>query len=45
MFGIEKNNPLKTAEMSTEQNLNMIDGVFNNQPTVAELEAKVKGGE
>jgi antirestriction protein ArdC len=43
MFG-EKNNPLKTAEMSTEQNLNMIDGVFNNTPTVAELEAKARGG-
>jgi hypothetical protein len=38
-------NPLKAAEMSTEQNLNMIDGVFNNTPTVAEIEARVKGGE
>jgi antirestriction protein ArdC len=37
--------PIKTAEMSTEQNLNMIDGVFNNSPTVAELEAKAKSGE
>jgi hypothetical protein len=39
-------NPLKTAEMSTEQNLNMIDGVLgNNTPTVSEIEARVKGGE
>jgi antirestriction protein ArdC len=37
--------PLKTAEMSTEQNLNMIDGTLNNTPTVAEIEAKMKGGE
>jgi antirestriction protein ArdC len=36
---------IKTAEMSTEQNLNMIDGTLNNAPTVAELEAKAKGGE
>lgn len=38
-------NPLETAEKSTEQNLNMIDGVMNNTPTVDELEAKVKAGE
>jgi antirestriction protein ArdC len=38
-------NPLKTAEMSTEQNLNMIDGTLNNTPTVAEIEARVKGGQ
>ena len=41
----EKVNPLKTAEMTMEQNLNMIDGVLNNQPTVAELEAKANSGE
>jgi antirestriction protein ArdC len=41
----EKVNPLKTAEMSTEQNLNMIDGTLNNAPTVAEIEAKAKSGE
>jgi antirestriction protein ArdC len=41
----ERDSPLKTAEMSTEQNLNMIDGVFNNTPTVAELEAKARSGE
>lgn len=28
----EKENPLKAAEMSSEQNLNMIDGVPNNEP-------------
>jgi antirestriction protein ArdC len=41
----EKANPLKIAEMSTEQNLNMIDGTINNTPTVAEIEAKAKSGE
>jgi antirestriction protein ArdC len=39
------NNPLRTAEMSTEQNLNMIDGTLNNTPTVSKIEARVKGGE
>ena len=29
----EKDNYLKTAELSTEQNCNMIDGVPNNTPT------------
>ena len=38
-------NPLETAEKSTEQNYNMIDGQINNTPTVDELEAKVKAGE
>ena len=28
----EKDNYLKTAELSTEQNCNMIDGVPNNTP-------------
>jgi antirestriction protein ArdC len=37
--------PIKAAEMTTEQNLNMIDGTFNNSPTASELEAKAKGGE
>lgn len=41
----EKENPLKTAELSTEQNENMIDGRINNTPSVGELEAKVKAGE
>lgn len=38
-------NPLRTAELSTEQNENMIDGVINNTPSMGELEAKVKAGE
>ena len=38
-------NYLKTAEQTTEQNYNMIDGRINNTPTVDELEAKVKAGE
>ena len=38
-------NHLKTAEQTTEQNYNMIDGQINNTPTVDELEAKVKAGE
>ena len=28
----EKDNPLKLAELSAEQNYNMIDGVLNNTP-------------
>lgn len=39
----EKDNYMKTAELSTEQNCNMIDGVPNNtpiQPTPPELDAK-----
>lgn len=39
-----EDNPLRTAEMSTEQNYNQIDGIINNQPTVAELEHTVKEG-
>ncbi|WP_423741379.1 YodL domain-containing protein [Faecalibacterium sp. 7] len=38
-------NPLRTAELSTEQNENMIDGVLNNAPSLGELEAKAKAGE
>ena len=38
-------NYLKTAEQTTEQNYNMIDGKINNTPTARELEAKVKAGE
>lgn len=38
-------NYLKNAEMSTEQNYNMIDGQINNTPTVYELEEKAKRGE
>ena len=38
-------NYLKNAEMSTEQNYNMIDGQINNTHTVDELEEKAKRGE
>lgn len=38
-------NYLKTAEQTTEQNYNMIDGQINNTPTVDALEAKEKAGE
>ena len=38
-------NPLRTTELSTEQNENMIDGVLNNAPSLGELEAKAKAGE
>ena len=33
---------IKTAEMSTEQNYNMIDGTLNNAPSMGELEARAK---
>ena len=36
---------IKTAEMSTEQNENMIDGILNNAPSMGELEARAKAGE
>ena len=36
---------IKTAEMSTEQNYNMIDGMMNNAPSMEELEARTKAGE
>lgn len=38
-------NYLKNAEMSTEQNYNMIDERINNTPSVDELEEKAKRGE
>ena len=41
----QRENPLKAAEQTTEQNENMIDGIINNTPTIDELEAKVKAGE
>ena len=41
----QRENPLKAAEQTTEQNENMIDGIINNTPTVDELEAKVKAEE
>ena len=37
-------NYLKTAEQTTEQNYNMIDGQINNTPTVPELTEKAKAG-
>ena len=40
-----RENPLRTAELSTEQNENMIDCVLNNAPSLGELEAKAKAGE
>ena len=45
---LKPDNYLKTAEISTEQNYNMVDGIMNNtppSPTVSELEQKVKAGE
>ena len=45
--GFFKENPLKSAEMSLEDDYDMIDGIINNgpkQPTVAELEAQVRAG-
>ncbi len=38
-----RENPLRTAELSTEQNENMIDGVLNNAPSLGELESQSKG--
>ena len=40
-----RENPLRTAELSTEQNENMIDGVLNNALSLGELETKAKAGE
>ena len=36
---------MRTAELTTEQNYNMIDGRINNTPSVDELEEKAKRGE
>ena len=36
---------IKTAEMPTEQNYNMIDGMMNNAPSMEELEERAKAGE
>ena len=43
----QKENYLKAAEMSTEDDYGMIDGIINNgkQPTVAELEQQAKSGQ
>ena len=36
------NNPLKTAELSLEQNTNQIDGIINNLPAPVVETDKVK---
>ena len=41
----QQDSHIKTAEMSTEQNENMIDGILNNTPSMGELEARAKAGE
>lgn len=41
---VNEDNPLRTAELSTEQNYNQIDGILNNQPTAAQLEEDAKSG-
>ncbi len=41
----QRENPLRTAELSTEQNENMIDGVLNNAPSPGEVAAKEEAGE
>lgn len=41
----QQESPIKAAEMTTEQNYNMIDGPLNNAPTMSELEARAKAGE
>lgn len=44
----ERDNPLKAAEQTVEQNDNMIDGIINNTPqtpTVADLEQRARRGE
>ena len=40
-----RENPLRTTELSTEQNENMIDGVLNNAPSPGEVTAKEEAGE
>lgn len=44
-FLVQQESPIKAAEMTTEQNYNMIDGVLNNAPSPGEVEAKEKAGE
>ena len=43
-----QDNPLKNAEISVEDDYNMVDGIINNgskQPTVEELEQQAKSGQ
>uniref|UniRef100_N2AH87 DUF4316 domain-containing protein n=1 Tax=Eubacterium plexicaudatum ASF492 TaxID=1235802 RepID=N2AH87_9FIRM len=45
---LEKENPLKNAEMQVEDDYGMIDGIINNgpkEPTVAELEQQARSGQ
>ena len=41
---VQQESPIKAAEMTTEQNYNMIDGVLNNAPSAGEVEAREKTG-
>ena len=44
----EKDNPLRTAEMTLEDDYGMIDGIINNgpkEPTVAQLEQQARSGQ
>ena len=44
----QERNPNKNAELSMEQNGNMIDGIINNgpkEPTVAQLEQQARSGQ
>ena len=42
---VQQESHIKTVEMSTEQNYNMIDGMMNNAPSMEELEVRAKAGE
>ena len=42
---VQQESPIKAAELTQEQNTDMIDGVLNNMPTASEKEAKEKAGE
>ena len=44
-IAVQRENPLRTTELSTEQNENMIDGVLNNAPSPGEVTAKEEAGE
>jgi len=41
---LPQKNYIETAEKSTEQNYNQIDGIINNQPAAVELEQTTKAG-
>ena len=45
---VESENPLRTAEMTLEDDYGMIDGILNNgskEPTVAQLEQQARSGQ